>query len=289
MPKCNLCSQDSGSARCKPCGSVAVRVSKIMKSYDSEYVNKWRSAMSNPIDKTEFYATAQTTFGPDLEKLMKHTVTETVSDETQVEFKGTGNFMDLVELTEKYKTRPKRLEAIKKNARQISCPVYETTLFEDMLYVSTSTDTQKRSLVHEREGSVQEKVKRARVPKPEGEGVKKNTEPTIELDGPGIEIVNKMKEKLQTHIQKIGNMITAIEAEGSKEWSDLLPSYLLRGMKATQTEIQSTDTMFDMAISNARANMKELKSILFKNTTDTRAWVKRFDVQKTEAMSFTKC
>ena len=60
--------------------------------------------------------------------------------EVIAEMTGTGEFIDVEDLNNKYKDTPQRLEAIKQNARTMQCPTSGVQLFEDVKWVSKTTE-----------------------------------------------------------------------------------------------------------------------------------------------------
>jgi len=132
------------------------------------------------VDKTAFFEQAQATFGGDLAKLMTSAIEETKVAKVEVELVGNGHFIDDYDLEEKYKNKPARLAAIKKNGRKVFDSVSECWLTEDMEYKSSTSASQTHTKGIKRTGEVEERVKKAKAPKVQKEiadGVQQDGDP----------------------------------------------------------------------------------------------------------------
>jgi hypothetical protein len=110
--------------------------------------------------KQAFYRDNHEKMGADLTASVEEIVSRTVKHEESVLFQGTGEFIDEVDLRLKYTTKPGRAENIMKNTRTIYDNISETTLYEDMKYVS---QVQKKDIVvdsHEQNLTQDRKLKR---------------------------------------------------------------------------------------------------------------------------------
>ena len=125
---------------------------------------------------------------------MENKLTKGSIEEHFVSLEGNGNWIDEEDLELKYKTKPTKLLAIRKNAQQWYDPQSETTLFEDMEFTSsynnTNTDrtTAKRTFTQ-----TKEKFKGA-AKKPK---VKKESDEAASLDAEVKPINEKEKSVLE--------------------------------------------------------------------------------------------
>ena len=78
-------------------------------------------------------------FRQDLKVAIEQDLTVESVDGFEVEFVGTGDFMDEADLREKYTSRAGRADEIIKNTNKIYCKNAEVELYEDMMYKSKKT------------------------------------------------------------------------------------------------------------------------------------------------------
>ena len=162
LVKCIECGTAEGkvggnqSFRCGDCNSLKSRLQRLFQK--SVIGTEFRALEKEK--KQAFYRDNHEKMGADLTASVEEIVSRTVKHEESVLFQGTGEFIDEVDLRLKYTTKPGRAENIMKNTRTIYDNISETTLYEDMKYVS---QVQQKDIVvdsHEQNLTQDRKLKR---------------------------------------------------------------------------------------------------------------------------------
>lgn len=136
------------------------------------FKNDWQSAIKNQVmTKAEFFQLAGERHGAELQKFMEGTLIARLTSSKSVVLRGTGKWISIPQLREKYEKEPERCAAIEKNTRYWWCNVGECDLVEDMEYVSEQETRTKRELEESWQSSIHERVKRVKTPKPPAEVV----------------------------------------------------------------------------------------------------------------------
>ena len=130
---CKLCGEPSpeNQQRCNQCSSLAMRVSRYFKKNPEEKDD------FNELDQEEkkkFFKEARLCVGDDLKSMIKASVTQQKTKTMRVNFRGSGEYMDLQDLTAAYQGKPEQLQSIIENTRKFYCPVRQTTLYENPEY-----------------------------------------------------------------------------------------------------------------------------------------------------------
>ena len=195
------------------------------------------------IDKAAFFRRAHDLYGEALVKCMRAAMEEAHTSHTEHELAGNGTFCDEEDLAEKYKNKPKRLEAIMKNTRKMWDSVGECYLYEDMSYVSSTSHKVAKTTTQKRTCHTEEKVKRA--------VAKRGPKEPKETSQPGDPLVAKpLTEKQSKSVKKLISDITKGETALRKmyndtfekvdgevtdrpcSWVQFMPEHVLKGAKA---------------------------------------------------------
>ena len=75
---------------------------------------------------------------------------QSVTKTTSLEFKGTGEWLDTVDLIEKYKNKPDQLQSLMSKTRTMTCPLRNVTLYEDVVFSSKIEDKQENTETRKR-------------------------------------------------------------------------------------------------------------------------------------------
>ena len=102
--------------------------------------------------KSAFYAENATTYDKNLSRSMEHHVEEVKKSSEVLAFTGNGKLMDEEDLAEKYKSKPKQLEAMLRKARTLYDKSRVVTFYEDSELTSTGTRTDEKIRTHKRLG-----------------------------------------------------------------------------------------------------------------------------------------
>ena len=101
-------------------------------------------------EKRKFYEENVDLAGESLVVKMQEVIAHSTIKRSAVRFIGTGEWLDEVDLDEKYKHKPEQLTNIKENTRTMVCPIRRVKLFEDMKFASETVDEEIREEARER-------------------------------------------------------------------------------------------------------------------------------------------
>jgi hypothetical protein len=107
-------------------------------------------------ERTQFFITNRKAMGEELSVAVQEVITVSLTKKQEIEFKGTGEFMDEDDIRAKYAKKPKQADSIIQNSRSMYDSIRETTLYEDMKYASKIAksevldNTTQQTLTHDR-------------------------------------------------------------------------------------------------------------------------------------------
>ena len=123
----------SDTYRCLQCNSLHNRIKRATGG-DSEFKHAFQSLT----DKEAFFKNNHELIGSALKakilQCSQLTSTTTHSDD----FYGSGDYLDEIELKDKYAKRPEVAERIMKNSRSFECQITQRMMYEDVSYKSKS-------------------------------------------------------------------------------------------------------------------------------------------------------
>ena len=152
--------------RCKECHNLRGRINTVIQNQG--LVDDWDFGSED--QKAAFFQKYSGARGSGLSTAVLLHVEERKTDKLVLAFKGTGEFLDLADLTERFKDKPDQLASIKQNGRTIydknrGCKLYEVIAYESKSErEQVQTRESKRSLNSE---SVVKPAKKAKAVKEE--------------------------------------------------------------------------------------------------------------------------
>jgi hypothetical protein len=120
--------------RCTECNSLKSRVQRVLTKVGQEQASAFRDLSKD--EKMKFFAKNRMAMGEELSVAIQEVTTRVTKRVEELEFKGTGEFMDEHDVREKYAKKPDQAEAILQNSRSMFDPMRGVTLYEDMKYTS---------------------------------------------------------------------------------------------------------------------------------------------------------
>jgi hypothetical protein len=124
----------STSFRCSDCNSLRSRITRTLQKEGQEKVSAFKTLSKQ--EKIEFFAKNREAMGEELSAAVQDVITRVLKTTNEVEFKGTGEFLDEEDIRTKYASKPQQADAIIKNTRSIFDTMREVTVYEDMTYCS---------------------------------------------------------------------------------------------------------------------------------------------------------
>jgi hypothetical protein len=265
--KCSNCGQDvpetkivPRTKRCTHCNSLQGRIQRVIEKHP-EYGLDWED-MQAP-QKQEFYAKGRDLYGPTLEAAVEHTLEHIVNEKLSKSFAGSGSWLDLEDLTLKYREKPKQLAEIKANARTMTCPKRKVELYEDMTYSSSFSSTTEYLKSQAMKYEANKRLKADKEPK--AKAIKKTPEGII-VPKPISEGNLKQMHKLcligTEKVAELEGLVAAIK--GDAGISGLVPTYLMQraslvAIKAKE-ELAASEMMHGAKMGDAKGMLTTLKA-----------------------------
>ena len=218
------------SRRCKCCHALKSRINRICAKHGN-LAKDW-TAVSDEEKKT-FYKNFGNLVGEDLIARLQETITECKKTSSLVEFEGTGDFLDEIDLREKYKSKPDQLQNILANTRTYFCNVRQVWLYEDVCYKRRAKDSEEVSRAEKRkiqaiprdqatEGESGEVAKKPKSKKGKGANEADTSQPKLKA-GEKKKLLKKL-EAMNT--KRLTLMDWCCKARGEK-LKELVPSYVI--------------------------------------------------------------
>lgn len=124
--------------RCGQCNRLNTRIRKQLTK-NPELQDSWQQLSKT--EKHEFFLKNHSALGDNLKLLINECVTHSHETTSAADFGYTSEWLDEVDLAERFKNKPGQLEAIKANAQSFTCSVRGVALFEVKTYRAGSMDT----------------------------------------------------------------------------------------------------------------------------------------------------
>jgi hypothetical protein len=271
------------SWRCQACNNTRVRLARVLKDHPS---------IEKPPDIADAIIACKGEYGDDLVATCRATFTLTRTIESKVTMVGTGEFMDEVDLAAKYKDKPTRLAAIKKNTNTFYCSIGEVQLYEDMSYKSGQEKTasaKRTSEVLFDDINVQKvrpfKVKKEKAIQdatPLANGEKQPPPPKLLSDKQKATIA-KMSTDLMALSQKLTETLEPLHSPIENVWVAFVPPYILAQADLAVAEMNNVLSALELALENASGNMKEIAQSVNDAKDKLKTSIRRATLQVSEA------
>ena len=206
---------------CKPCDGSRKRIIRVADC-DDEIAKSWTSMQ----DKRAIVAKARGLYGESLLKMLRTTLTEEHTSEVSLQISGAGNFLDEEDIRDKYKARPRRLEAILKNAKRMMCPITKLELIEDIVFTSVASQSESHTSTNTRVVEGDEKIPKPKVKKAKVESdVGPDKAPTLPQGQ--LNHLNKYEAEVSETFKNIAGVFEQIKQsiEGNG-WAANVPKYI---------------------------------------------------------------
>lgn len=212
-------------------------------------------------EKMKFFAKNRMAMGEELSVAIQEVTTRVTKRTEEIEFKGTGEFMDEHDVREKYAKKPDQAEAILQNSRSMFDPMRGVTLYEDMKYTSKVGQTDML------EKTTSQSISHDRFVK--GKPVKKDksgTEVAIkdEVVEKAIEFSESQKitlEELTADIADV-NAVLDVELQNIKtnEVKEFMVQASITQAEACGCKVKEYIAIVELALDSNTGDFKELKS-----------------------------
>jgi hypothetical protein len=252
-----------GQFRCKECNAATNRISRLLNndSTEDELCVDWE--LMDEKSKRDIVVHAHCAMGSDLVKLMKEKITQSRITTEIRSFKGTGDYMDLEDITDKYKNKPLRLQAILRNTKTIWCKVGECTLYEDVNYERSVEEKDEKTEEKKREMIADRKLKKTQVVR---EKAPKKTKAITNgevsdkpLSAAALIKYAKDCEKLDEIRKKLSSQL---EEACGQELVHLIPAYVVNSGNAAVAKIREVYAMVELAMESRMGVSKEINAAI---------------------------
>ena len=269
--------------RCRCCHQMKNRVNIVMSGVPEMYQTGFKA-----LNKEEFNEKAKDLYGDDLKKFIMDEIEEKTKNVVEIGMVGTGKFMDLEDLTDKYKNKQARLKAIIKNTRKIWDPIGECELYEDMEYQSNTSSVESHQFDRTRKYTSEEKQKAAKKQKP-APVVKKEdgkTDSTVTVSGKQVETLTKLKSKLEEVDVSLEEKL-----KEASQLADFMPPYISKNGGEASQALKDAIGRVDIVIEQKTVVGKSFKDFMRGIEEDKKAskeMLRRITVQVQESESARK-
>ena len=249
--------------RCKDCHSLRGRINTVIQNHGM--VDDWDFASED--QKAAFYKKYGVARGSALATAVQLHVEERKTDKLVLNFKGTGQFMDLVDLTEKFKDKPEQLANIKQHGRTFRDHNRGCTLYEVLTYESKSERQQvqvrdsKRSLNSE---TLLKPAKKAKAAVKAAKPAAALTDGHKPLTKAQKTALTSMKTKFDKVKESLSDIISC--ASDEPEIATLFPVVVVQAARVELTgAIQLSQRMAELIVGTAAVeSVKDFKADIMK-------------------------
>ena len=292
---CNECHEVDGEAvpgaafRCKDCNALKSRIHRLFKTPGMDKTEEVFKAMTKD-EREKFFRDQHALMGDGLAAVMETLVTSKTTTTNSVSFKGTSEFFDEADLTEKYAKKPQQLASILRNTRTVYDPIRETTLFEDMKYVSCVAKEEEESKASESTITHEGKLKPKKAAKTEAKAkreAKDDAVPDGHFGQPQI------SEAQATSLQKFLEIFTGIQNDLSVclgiidegNLRDYVVAATLKQVTVFILRLQEFTAMLELSLETRAGDFKEMKGIESKLKVEGKELMKNMRLQIKTATS----
>ena len=249
----------AGVWRCKPCNALVSRLTTVKKNDDMALLFDDISADS----KAKFFQNNHALMGSDLTAVLHDTVVASLLQRRELEHAAEGDWLDEVDIKDKYKSKPALAQVILKNAKSWYDEQKETWLYLDIKYKTNSRAIDISERKREFKAAQESKAKKARVAKPmakadnkvaDGEAAADDKKSLTSADKTQC---TKLVADLQAKSSLVQQKITICEHEKLK---DMIPTYVVRNLKLWMAEAIQWTTEAQVILEEEKADkFKEFK------------------------------
>jgi hypothetical protein len=272
---------DCGSFRCGDCNSLKSRVTRLLKRGGHEHSASFKDLSKE--EKVEFFAKNSKCMGEELSVAVQDVITRVLKKTEEVEFKGTGEFIDEPDLREKYANKPEQANAIIKNSRSMFDSIRETTLYEDMAYSSKVAQNEKLETSSGQSSTHDRYVKAKTVKKTKGPAVKaEHTEQTGALSEAQKTSLGHLVAEITEANGRLDVELQNIETNAVKEF---MVQASVTQAEACGFKLKEFVAIVAVAVDSSTGDFNDLKSQHRDLKTDGKDQVRRLKGQIKAAMA----
>lgn len=226
--------------RCRSCHNVRSAIQRLSKRHGN-LVKEFSSITGERVQ--EFFQNSGSLRGEDLRMKIEETVTDWKTATTSYKFTQDADYLDEVQLKEKYADRPNLAENVLLNGRRFFCPVKKIMMYADPKYNAKIEDSEEHGTSTKRKAQTALKEDEDPNPKQEsksskrkkGNGKGKNVE---EASGSGEDPKlaagqkKKLQKKMDGAIAKGALLKDAVEK--ALQLGNMIPTYVIDAAKDCQ-------------------------------------------------------
>lgn len=226
--------------RCRSCHNVRGAIERLKKN-NGNLVQDWTKVDGDRLKN--FYLENAHLRGPELLKKVEEVVTDWKTSITRFQFEADGEYMDEIDIREKYKSKPEILENILRNARRFFCPVKKVTMYADPRYTSKVTDTTEIGHTDKRKGQAALMDETAQPPSKKGKLENKKGKNQGSAGGDEEpKLKASMKNKLNKKMENVNTKILQLKDLLAKctGFGDMIPAYVITAANNAKLTVEET-------------------------------------------------
>lgn len=231
----------SEARRCRSCHNVRGAIQRLAKRHGN-LVKEFSSVTGDRVQ--QFFSNCSSLRGDELRMKIEETVTDWKTATTTYKFTQDADYLDEVDLKNKYADRPELAQNVLLNGRRFFCPVKKIMMYADPKYnakvedqeeLGTSTKRKAQTALKEEEEPQQEsKASKKKKGNGKGKGNKSIEEASGSAEVPKLNAGQKKKlgKKLEAAILKGALLKDSVER--ASKFGDMIPSYVIDAAKKCQ-------------------------------------------------------
>lgn len=223
--------------RCRACHNVRSALNRLTSKHGNLVNDLFTKVDGDRLQA--FYEKHAHLRGDDLKSKVEEVVTDWKQSTTRVEFNTDGEYMDEVDLAEKYANKPDMLKNILMNAPRYFCPVKKCTLYSDPKYTSRIQDATENGTVEKRKGQVALKEDEAEQGNKRRNTKKTGKDKEAETNDGEKKIKAGEKKKLVKKIDNVGAKGLQLQDMMKKcqDYGNMIPQYVLDNAKKASDSV----------------------------------------------------
>ena len=279
---CSTCEKNpvkKGQKRCNDCSSVAMRVSRGLKTSDA-LQEAWQNT---DIPKAEIYLQCANLFGADLVKQLESSLDVSVTKETEKSMTGKGDLMTEAQVKTEFASEPARLAAILKNAERHWDKQGEVELLEVLRYTSLNVGKEKQTVTLKRSCEATQVIKPAKVAKPKAAPKVKEEEGPKPISDVQITQLNKHKSDIEKLLESNTKTLDGLLNEPAPEWASHVPRYVAADARLARANVLKAKGDIELVLSEKSAQWKTLVESINAVKAEVRESTRKAKLQVPEA------
>ena len=229
--------------------------------------------------------------GEDLRSKVEEVVLDWKTQTTRIEFNQDAEYMDEVDVREKYKNKPEVAENIILNGKRFFCPVKKLTMYADPKYTAKVQDAVEHGTTEKRKGQMalkedemEQPSKKAKAKaKAKGKGAEESTggneEPKMKANEK-----KKLSKKLEALVTKAALLKDSLDK--ANQFGEMIPKYVLEAGQKELADLEQTTTKTNEILASGKGESQPVIDDMDKRIEACHEATQRIKAQLDSAAAF---